>query len=141
MKTNLNKIVPQIVMAVAVVGAVAAPSMASAFDRNDYRHHSDDKSSWQGLSIVGGLVGAAGLLAHDKTVAAIGLGTGLYAAIRADQGHSCIEARYERHDVRFDYRDRRDDWRREEYRREEYRREDRRRDLRDDRREDRRDRR
>ena len=51
----MKRIIPQIVIAVAVVGSVAAPTMASAYDRDDYRVHRDDKSTWQGLSIVGGL--------------------------------------------------------------------------------------
>ena len=55
--------------------------------RWDHRddHRQSTKNEWRNLGIAGGAVGVAGLLTGNRTLAALGLGGGLYSAYRYDQ--------------------------------------------------------
>ena len=48
-------------------------------------HRQTSKNNWRNLGVLGGAVGVAGLLTGNRTVAALGLGGGLYSAYRYEQ--------------------------------------------------------
>jgi hypothetical protein len=86
---NIKRIIPQIAIVCAIVVGSAVPVVASAHDRVDYRYREHRDDQWKGLSIASGIVGLAGLLGHDKTVAAIGIGSSIYFALRAEPPRRC----------------------------------------------------
>lgn len=53
--------------------------------RRDDRNRQNQKNTWRNLGYAGGAVGIYGLLTGNKTVAALGLGGGLYSAYRYEQ--------------------------------------------------------
>ncbi|MDR3690108.1 MAG: hypothetical protein P4L46_12060 [Fimbriimonas sp.] len=108
---NTKKMIPQIAIAAMVIGIGVAPAIANARDRDDYRYDRHNGNEWKGLSVISGVVGLAGLLSHDNTVAAVGLGASLYCATRANTARDCgprfVETRryvpdYRESRVRFD---------------------------------------
>ncbi len=56
-------------------------------DRNDRRgdNRQSQKNQWRNLGIAGGAAGLYGLLSGNRTIAALGLGGGLYSTYRYEQ--------------------------------------------------------
>lgn len=48
-------------------------------------HRQQTKNEWRNLGIAGGAAGVLGLLSGNKTLAALGIGGGLYSAVRYEQ--------------------------------------------------------
>jgi hypothetical protein len=64
--------------------------------RNDHRQST--KNTWRNLSYLGGAAGLYGLLTGNKTIAALGLGGGLYSVYRYEQ-----DRKSQNHDARNRY--------------------------------------
>ena len=83
MRTNLSPFAAALALGVASFGM--APT-ASAQSINDLiKHRQGKKNDWRNLGIAGGAAGIFGLLTGNKTIAALGLGGGLYSAYRYEQ--------------------------------------------------------
>lgn len=55
------------------------------WDDRGYDHRQNTKNTWSNLGLLGGAAGVYGLITGNKTVAALGLGGGLYSLYRYDQ--------------------------------------------------------
>lgn len=73
-------------------------------DRHDLQdkrrddHRQNTKNAWRNLGIAGGAVGVVGLLSGNKTLAALGLGGGLYSTYRYEQ-----DRKSQNRDARYRY--------------------------------------
>ncbi len=80
---NFGKISAALAIGTASLGL--APS-ANAQSLNDLiNRRQGKKNEWRNFGIAGGAAGIFGLLTGNKTVAALGLGGGLYSAYRYEQ--------------------------------------------------------
>ncbi len=67
----------------AVVGFTAAPLTANAQMRGGSQRRSQSSNQWKNRAVAGGVVGAIGLLTHNKTLAIAGIAGALYSSSRA----------------------------------------------------------
>lgn len=65
----------------AAVAALAVPALLPA-DAMAQSHRQKTKNDWRNLGVAGGALGVFGLITGNKTLAALGIGGGLYSASR-----------------------------------------------------------
>ena len=83
MGTNLSKIAVALALGATSLGVA---STANAQSLNDLiKNRQGKKNDWRNLGIAGGAAGVIGLLTHNTTLTALGLGGGLYSAYRYEQ--------------------------------------------------------
>ncbi len=82
---NVRKLVAPVIAATVMSASVALPVSAPAQTKSQLNHRQKLKNQWRNLGIAGGVVGAYGLLKGDQTLAALGIGGGLYSAYRYEQ--------------------------------------------------------
>ena len=80
---NLGKFSAALAIGTASLGLAPAANAQSLNDLINRRQ--GKKNEWRNLGIAGGAAGIFGLLTGNKTVAALGLGGGLYSAYRYEQ--------------------------------------------------------
>ena len=81
---NLKQFAPTVAAFCAVVGFIAAPMIANAHMGGDGQRRSQSSNQWKDRAVAGGVVGAIGLLTHNKTLAIAGIAGALYSSSRAD---------------------------------------------------------
>lgn len=84
-RTRPSRIAAALAMgfALAVPAMLPADAMAqSKSHKKQSEHRQQTKNQWRNLGIAGGALGVFGLLTGNKTLAALGLGGGLYSASR-----------------------------------------------------------
>ncbi len=80
---NLSKTTAAVALALTLAVPTLLPATAAAQGRRDRAdHRQDTKNNWRNLGIAGGAAGVLGLLTGNKTLAALGIGGGLYSASR-----------------------------------------------------------
>ena len=102
-RIQLTKIVTGLTLATTLAVPTLLPATAQAqggrydrrddqrqptrYDRNDRRddHRQTTKNEWRNLGTASGVLGIAGLLTGNRTLAALGLGGGAYSAYRYEQ--------------------------------------------------------
>ncbi len=89
MKHKLN--VTSLLAISAIAFCAVAPMTANAQSLQDIHHRKQTRDQWKDLGIAGGVVGALGLLTHNKTLAVAGIGGGLYSAYRYDQDQKSLD--------------------------------------------------
>lgn len=85
-----SKLAVALTLATGLVVPTMLPATALAQD-----HRQKTKNDWRNLGIAGGALGVLGLFTGNKTLAALGIGGGLYSASRyeADRKSQSKEAR------------------------------------------------
>lgn len=80
---ELSKIAASCAMALTIAAPTLLPVAAQAQSwKQKQDHRQATKNQWRNLGIAGGALGVLGLLSGNKTLAALGIGGGLYAASR-----------------------------------------------------------
>lgn len=81
------KQIKSLIAAAGILAVGALPTVASADHWHDAHHHRihDSGNGWRDLSILGGVAGIAGVVTHNSTLAAVGLGGALYSGYRYEQ--------------------------------------------------------
>lgn len=82
-KMKLSPILAAAALSTAALGLAPAAEAQSLKDL--INHRQGTKNTWRNLGIAGGAAGVIGLLTGNKTLAALGLGGGLYSAYRYEQ--------------------------------------------------------
>lgn len=78
-----SKLAAGLTLAFAVAVPTLLPADAQAQGRRDRQEHRQEtKNNWRNLGIAGGAAGVFSLLTGNKTLAALGIGGGLYSASR-----------------------------------------------------------
>jgi hypothetical protein len=80
---NLSKIAAAASLGVASLGF--APSASAQSINELINRRQGKKNEWRNLAILGGAAGLVGLFTKNKTIAALGLGGGLYSLYRYEQ--------------------------------------------------------
>lgn len=83
MGTNLSKIAAAVALGVTSIGLAPTANAQSINDLINRRQ--GKKNEWRNLAILGGAAGLVGLFTKNKTIAALGLGGGLYSLYRYEQ--------------------------------------------------------
>ena len=91
---NLKKLAAGLTLAIAVAVPTLTPTTADA----QTAHRQKSKNQWRNLGIAGGVLGAAGLITHNKTLAIGGLAGGAYSAYRYEQDRKGQRRQQDRHD-------------------------------------------
>lgn len=78
---NIGKAVAGLTLATAIAVPTMLPTDAMAVQS----HRQKSKNQWRNLGIAGAVLGGYGLLSHNNTLAALGLGGGAYSAYRYEQ--------------------------------------------------------
>ena len=81
---NFNKFAPSVAALCAVVGFAATPLIANAHLKAGGLGKLQSSNKWKNRAVAGGVVGALGLLTHNKTLAIAGIAGALYSSSRAD---------------------------------------------------------
>ena len=82
---NLKQFAPTAAAFCAVVGFTFAPLIANAQSRGGGQRRSQSSNQWKDRAVAGGVVGAIGLLTHNKALAIAGIAGALYSSNRADR--------------------------------------------------------
>lgn len=82
---NFSKAVAAVAMGTALAVPTMLPTTAVAAPNPPQSHRQKEKNNWRNLGIAGGVLGAAGLVTHNKALAIGGLAGGAYSAYRYEQ--------------------------------------------------------
>ncbi len=84
---NFRSLLVSLAVGFALLAPALAPTPAYAQSKKTkaQQHAQKQKNDWRNLGYLGGAVGIYGLLKHDNTLAALGLGGGAYSAYRYEQ--------------------------------------------------------
>lgn len=82
---NLSKVIAAVALGAATVTPALAPAQDLKKMLTPPKSRQGNKNLWRNLGIAGGAAGVLGLLNGNKTLAALGIGGGLYSAYRYEQ--------------------------------------------------------
>lgn len=71
----------------ALIGATLAPATAHADRRNDSHRRSRSGTQWNEIAIGSAVLGAVGVVTHNKDLAVLGVAGALYSAYRSENDH------------------------------------------------------
>ena len=93
---NFRKLAAGLALGLATLVPTMMPATAAA----QTSHRQKSKNQWRNLGIAGGVLGAAGLVTHNKTLAIGGLAGGAYSAYRYEQDRKGQRRQQDRYDRR-----------------------------------------